>query len=262
MSLEQEANAINAALQEPPPEMEEAPVTVVDLTIGIDIDGEWCTSAEVRELTGEDEEHLASFEKKKDLLYAEYMTEVLKLAVVSIGQHSLKDGTATINRLPLADRDTLYLGVVKATYGDTRELRINCPHCDVSNDILLELDEDFPIKRPDFDAKSGLEVKGKKSTYRLRLPNGFDMIELQGKSETPAEFNTRVLANCAIFEEGKEPKDRLVWAKKLSLADRKTLIDALLSTELGPDLREVDAHCAACEKQIPLVLDWVSLLFS
>ena len=189
------------------------------------------------------------------------MTEVLKLAVVSIGTHAVNGDVSLLNKLPLADRDTLYLGVVRATYGDTRELRLSCPHCSVSNDVLLELDEDFPIKKPDFDPRNGLEVKGRKVMYRLRFPNGSDMIEVQGKAENTAEFNTRVLANCALFDEGKEPKDRLAWAKRLSIADRKTLIDALLSIELGPDLKEVETQCAACEKQIPLALDWVSLLF-
>jgi len=261
MSTDSQVSQINAALEEPPPEMGEAPQTVVELTIGIEIDDDWVTTAIVRELTGEDEEHLASFENKKDLLYAEYMSEVLKLAVVSIGDFVVSKSPSIIHKLTLADRDTLYLGIVKATYGESRELRSACPSCGESNDILLSLDEDFPIRKPSFDPRVGLEVKTHKATYHLRLPTGEDMVSVQKKTNNVAEFNTHVLANCVMFE-GKAPKDRIAWAKKLNVGERKKLIDTLLGVEVGPDMKEVNAQCAACEKDIPLVFDWVSLLLS
>lgn len=258
-SLEAQANQVNAALEDPPPEMGAAPQPVVDLTIGIEVAGEWATTAIVRELTGEDEEHLAAFESKKDLLYAEYMSEVLKLAVVSIGDTLVKKNPSIIQQLTLADRDTLYLGIVKATYGSTRELRTSCPACKADNDILISLEEDFPIKKPDFVPQEGIEVTTHKSSYRLRLPTGDDMINVQKATNSVAEFNTHVLANCVIFD-GKPPKDKIAWAKKLNVGERKKLIDTLLSIEVGPDMKGVNAQCAACKEEIPLVFDWVSLL--
>lgn len=259
MSTAETAQQINAAMEEPAPYMGDAPNTEVTLPVGVALDDDWVTLAEVRELTGEDEEYLASVEKKDDLLYAEYMTEVLKRAVVRLGDHDIASAPSILGRLALADRDTLYLGIMKATYGDTREIRLMCPHCEVSNDVLLSLEEDFPIKQPDFDPKEGLTVKSRNKTYRLRLPNGDDMVEVQKNTNNTAEFNTRVLANCALFD-GSAPKDRLAWAKKLNVADRRKLIDTLLEIQVGPDLKEVNAQCAECGKDIPLMLDWVSLL--
>ena len=54
---------------------------------------------------------------------------------------------------------------------------------------------------------------------------------------------------------------RKKWAKALSLADRRTIVKAVLGDQPGPRLEEVNAPCAYCSKEISMVLDWVSLLF-
>ena len=58
---------------------------------------------------------------------------------------------------------------------------------------------------------------------------------------------------------GKE--EREAWAKKLGVADRKNIIKALTSAQPGPRMGEVETQCAHCEKELTVVLDWVSLLF-
>lgn len=259
MSLTETAAQVNAVLEDEAPAMQDPPLLTVDLAVGVETVNGWTTTAEVRELTGEDEERLASFEQKKDILYVEYMTEVLRLAVTSVGSIAIADDPSILGKLSIADRDTLFLGIVKATYGNTREIKVACPSCSESNDVLLELDVDFPIIRPTFDPRVGLEVTTKKATYNLRLPNGDDMTRVESDELSVAAFNTLILANCAMFDKS-PPKDRVAWAKKLNVGERKQLIDALLNIKLGPDLREVDTHCASCKEKLPLLLDWVSLL--
>ena len=266
MSEEKDASTINDAINDPIPAMPDSGSNVVKLLRGVyhkSSEAEkWLTTAEVRELTGADEERLAVISKKKDLLYSDYMTEILKLAVVKVGDVSVSEHPAVIDSLIFADRDVLYLGIIRATYGRERALTYVCQKCETPNDLYIDLVDDFPIKEADFDLQKGLKVKTSKGELTLRLPSGGDVSQIQKKSDSDAELNTLMLAKCVVWPEGKAPEDTVAWARNLNISDRRKLVNALLDVEVGPKLGEVDTHCAACGEESPLALDWVSLLFS
>lgn len=266
MSEQKNADLINDAISDPVPSMAEQGNNEVRLLRGVlhkHSEGEvWLDTAEVRELTGSDEEHLAVLSKKKDLLYSEYMTEILKLAVTKIGDVDVAAMPAIIDSLIFADRDMLYLGIIRATYGREKLLNYRCSSCGVNNDLHLDLVDDFPVKKPSFDIRKGLEVETSKSTYTVRLPAGSDVSSIQKKTDNDAELNTLMLAKCVVWPEGEAPKDPVAWARGLNVGDRRKLINAILDIEVGPKLGEVDTQCAACGEDTPLALDWVSLLFS
>ena len=249
------------------PEMQPGLETEIELLRGLGEKHEdgtetWHTLAQIKELTGDDEEALANLETKKDISYTEYMNVLLSRAVTHIGGLEVVKYPGIMNKLILADRDMLFLGVVRATYGLTRDLRVRCPHCEESNDVQINLDEDFPIKQPTFDLRDTLKVSTHKGVFQLRLPNGEDTVEAQKGAKTDAEINSVMLSRCAVFEEGEEPGDRLQWAKSLNAGVRRQLINALLDVQVGPNMEGVDAQCASCGKDMPLLLDWVRLLLS
>lgn len=266
MSEQAEAARINEAISDPVPTMPDAPSTTVELLRGLyesnDDGGVWHTEAEIRELNGEDEEYLASIESKKGLMYSEYMSALLSRAVIRIGTIEVKNSTKVIDKLILGDRDLLYLGIVKATYGDTRLIKMTCGKCGAMNDVDLELDKDFPITYPDFDTREGIVVETSKGVITLRLPNGEDTVAVQKDSKTDAELNTLMLSRCAVWPEGEAPSNAAKWARSLNLADRKKLVNALLAVEIGPKMEEVETQCASCGESMPILLDWVSLLLS
>lgn len=260
------ADTINEAATEPIPYMQRPLSNQIELLRGLQetVDGTtmWHSVATVKELTGSDEEYLASIESKDGLTYTEYMSAILERAVVSIGDLSIKDIKGVVNKLILPDRDMLFLGVLRSTYGTEREIRAMCAKCGAMNDIVIDLDDDFPIKRPDFDIKQPIEVTVGTVTYKLRPPNGEDTIEAQKLSKTDAELNTVMLSRCAVFEDN-APSDTLEWARNLNVNTRRKLINSLLDLdELGPSLEGVDTHCADCGTAMPILLDWVSLLLS
>lgn len=267
MSTAADADLINQAGTDPVPSMSVPLSTEVQLLRGIGEtleDGKevWHDTAYIRELNGGDEEALAALESKKGLTYTEYMNALLERSVSSIGDLNVATTPAVLNKLVLADRDMLFLGIVRATYGSERELRARCQACGEWNDIVIDLNDDFPIKQPDFDIRKPIEVplsKGR-SVY-LRLPNGFDSIEAQKDAKTDAQLNTNMLARCAVFPDG-EPEDRLEWARNLNVADRKKMVLALLDIEIGPSLEAVETQCDSCGADLPISLDWVSLLLS
>lgn len=263
MVTQSDALAVNAAISDPVPKIKDAPVTNVKLFQGIfdTATKTWETNAVVNELTGEDEEALAALDSDDDILYAEYMSILLKRSVESIGNIKVKDHPELIDQLIIGDRDTLFLATVRATYGEHREYVMNCPHCKQSNDILIELSE-FPIKEMKKSVDEDLTVELRNgTTQRFRLVSGSDSQYVSKKAKTIPEQNTILIARCALFDEGQEPSDRFAWAKKLGVKDRTNIIDALLEAQPGPEIKEVEVHCAHCEKPFPVALNWASLLF-
>jgi hypothetical protein len=250
-----QASTINDAMSDPAPKMTVAPSPFVTLIVGVG--GK--VNAQVRELNGEDEEFLATYENRPGVTYGDYLTAVLGRSVVSLGNEPVN--TDMLEDMINGDRDILFLETMKATYGTERTINVVCPHCGQKNDVVLDLNEDFPVKYPDFPVNVPLEVKGKNGTYKFSLPTGKITNRAASTTKTDAEANTVIIAECAVFEET-APADRVAWAKGLNLADRRKIVEALLSVKLGPQLGAVDTHCAECEEVMPISLNWVSLLFS
>lgn len=252
-----QADALNAALQDDVPEIKPAPDTSVTLLRGVfnkELDT-WETTAVVRELTGYDEEALSS-STNQSMVYAEYMSFLLKRAVVSVGSSKIADNPSIIDELIIGDRDLLFLGVIKATYGETREYKVICNSCNESNDLFVTVDE-FPIKKSEFDLKEPITITLKSGkSFKFRLPNGTDSTTVAKKGKTTPEQNTIMLSRCVIgVDNGAD------WARSLSMSDRSEIISLLLDAQPGPQIGEVDARCAHCSTDMKVMLDWASLLF-
>ena len=253
----------NAAMGDPVPHINDAPNTVVSLLKGFyNIEtSEWETTAIVRELNGEDEEALASITSKKTLSYAEYMSTLLNRSVLKIGNIDIKEHPYVIDQLMIGDRDLLFVGTVKATYGRVRELEVTCSNCEATNFVSLNLDEDFAVTEPKESLHKPLEVVLKDgSTIKLNYPSGADSLYVAKKAKTTAEQNTLMLARCAVWDSN-PPHDTEKWAKSLNLGDRGKLVKALSTDPPGPKMEEVNTQCANCGEELLILMDWVSLLF-
>lgn len=263
MDMASEASALSEALAEPLPQIKDTPNTVVQLFKGI-FNTEtslWETTALVRELTGEDEEALAGLDIK--LIYPEYMSFLLKRAVVSIGAINVAANPDVIDHLIVGDRDSLFIGIVNATYGTTREYQMTCRSCNESNEITVNTGT-FKNRDVKHDPKELLKAQLKDgSTISLRIPTGADSIYASKKAKTAPEQNTLLIEKCVVWEQSdvRAPANPLLWAKQLSMADRTTLISVLTANQPGPEIEEVNAHCAYCGEPFTMYLDWVSLLF-
>lgn len=263
MSTQSDAEFVNAASQDPVPEPHASQDCTVQLLRGIkeDVEGGdavWHTLALVRELTGRDEEELEKVGSRKGIKYSEYAEEVLKRAVVSIGDLEVSKLPASLGKLIVADRDMLFLAVLKATYGDIKMLRTTCLACNTKNDVEVDLNEDFEIEVPDFDLKEPLKIETNKGTFTVRMPNSDDLKAAQKDDLTLAEVNSVILSRVLVFDT--EPVNRMEYVRNLNSSVRKTLIDTLLDIKAGPNLEGVDTQCANCGEELPLMLDWVSLL--
>lgn len=249
------ADAINAASQDPIPKISPSPDTAVTLLHGLDGEDK---DAVVRELTGADEEFLAGLESKTGLSYPEYLSALLKRAVVRVGSFDISKYPDLVDDLIIADRDILFLAIVKATYGQEKKFRITCPHCKEIGDISIDIDEQFKHEGSYEEAieslvctlRNGAEVV-------LRIPTGADTRYVTKRGKSVPEQNTLMIARCAQIE----VPDKESWARNLNVGDRNTLRDALLNVKIGPKAGEVNDPCPYCGEIISLPLDWVSLLF-
>lgn len=263
--MEQQAKTLDSMFADPAPEIRQPVSVLVELHQGIqDTETlEWHSIAEVRELNGADEEYLASLETKPTTTYVDYMSAMLKRTVVNIGGISVAARPDVIDQLIVGDRETLFLAIVKCTYGYEREYEVVCPKCEGKNDVVINLDEDFPIQIPDIDLHEHIKVKLKGGQeVSLRLPNGGDSSYVAKHATTVAAQNTLMLARCLIPStsvlQGKTPEE---WAKSLNIADRSKLIKAILSIKVGPNIGEVNVQCSHCGTNMPLNMTWMSLLF-
>ena len=264
VSLAAQANDINEAIRDDPPEVGEAAPTTVSLLRGI-IDpesGEWQQTATVREMTGEDEEELARLSTIDDISYADYTSALLRRSVVSVGTQTLKDNPDVLDNLIIGDRDLLFLGVVKATYGNIRDFTVTCGHCTKINEVQVNLDDAFPVT----SAKSSLTeprvVIFKDGTeVKIKYLTGKDAQIIAEASDNPAQQNTAIVSRAVVWDDDRSEMVKNQWSKGLSLADRKLVIDTVLNDQPGPTLEEVEAPCGHCDEKITMLLDWASLLF-
>jgi hypothetical protein len=263
MSLEEDANNLNEALKERVPEIADPESGTIELMRGL-VDpstGDWQSIAEVRELTGADEEYLARIESKKDTTYADYMSALLKRATLSIGTIDISSAPNALDNLIIGDRDALFLGIIKCTYGPERTFMATCNSCNKKNDVTINIDEDFKYEKPSIDLRKPIPVELRDgSTVNLRLPTGADTSYIASKATSPAHQATLMLARCSVWEESERPSNLEEWARNLSLVNRNTLVTAITGLSVGPKIGEVNVQCAHCQENIRIMLDWISLL--
>lgn len=265
MSIQSEASSLNDAIKDPVPELRPSESLIVTLQRGLidPVSGIWQTEAEVREMTGEDEEYLSGIEAKGTISYSDYMVTLLKRTVIRVGKTSVTDNPSVLDNLSIGDRDILFLGVIRATYGSSKTFQATCPHCDKDNDVAINLDEDFPLQEPNVNLRVPVEITLRNGTVvRLRVPTTGDSSSIGKKSQTSSEQNTLMISRCAVWHDGEQPANVEKWAKALNVADRNKMVKAILDVEAGPKLEEVKVPCAHCDQEMIIRIDWISLLLS
>jgi hypothetical protein len=260
---EAEVQSFNEAIQERIPEIASPESNHVRLMRGLidPVSGDWQMDAEVRELTGSDEEYLARIESKQNVTYAEYMSALLRRATVSVGNIKIADNPTVLDNLIIGDRDALFLGIIKCTYGPERTFSTRCTHCEQKNDVTINIDEDFAYEKSSVDLHKPIPVTLKNGkVINLRLPTGADSAYVASTATNPANQTTLMIARCTVWGEGEKPLNVEEWARDLNVVDRNKLVKTLTDIVVGPQMGEVNVHCAHCQEPIKIMIDWISLL--
>lgn len=265
MSIQADAEALNSAIKEPVPELRQSESLIVSLQRGLmdPVSGIWQTEAEVREMTGEDEEYMSGIEAKGSISYSDYMLALLRRTVTRVGTVHVSHNQSVLDNISIGDRDILFLGVIRATYGRTKEFQATCPHCDKDNDVSIDLEEDFSVQEPSVNLREPIEITLRNgSKVKLRVPTTGDSSSIGKKAQSSSEQNTFMIARCSVWADGEQPQNPEKWAKSLNVADRNKMVKAVLDVKAGPKIEEVKVPCAHCDKEMIIRIDWISLLLS
>lgn len=219
----------------------------------IDTNGFLIKTAQVRELTGADEEVLAALQSTTRAL-----NTILQRGLVRLGDAA--PTAQDLDNLLAGDRDAILLGIRRVTFGETVTFNAVCSSCATPQEPEIHLLTDVPVKELD-DPKSestfAVNIKGKE--FILALPNGVTnkrLMELENASM--AELVTAILAGC-IMAIDDEPSMGVITARSLGIADREKLVAEIYDRAPGPRLGEVSKACEACGTEILLPLSLADL---
>jgi hypothetical protein len=227
---------LNKALTEAPkermPEIVSPSDTTVELPGGyVNAAGEVIRTAEVRELTGKDEEVISKTNNLGKAVLA-----ILQLGTVKIGNEAATE--KLLDELLIGDRDAILLGILKATFGNTVKIPVfadgeeKLVEVDINTDIKTKILTD-PVNDRVFI------VKGKNVDYTVKLPNGVVQREMINNAEkTPAELSTLVLEN-TLVRIGENPVYSKAQVQALSVVDRRKIIEEINKRAPGPQFEDV-----------------------
>jgi hypothetical protein len=213
--------------------------------------------AEVRELTGADEEVIA---KARNGGIGKFITTLLASGTVSVGNEQA--GASMLNNLLLGDRDMLLLEIRRATYGDEIVWDMySCPHCGEEFRLSVTLDE-IPIRRLDDPAARVFEVelrRGRKAFVRLPIGADQEAVLAIVDRATESEQNTLLISRCLISVVESNGNETAVtgnpdFARSLGIVDRQRILDAIEEKQPGPQYNEVKFTHDSCGKEVPLFI--------
>lgn len=253
------AALLTADRKDAPPQIPQAPHTHLQLEQGLLVDGEFVRDAEVRELSGKDEEALARC--------GEDFAKVLETLVVrgtrTIGSKFMTKDIA--DRLLIGDREALILAVRRATFGDYIDFEgLPCPHCGERSDVRFHLD-DVPVHHLEDPDQTEFAVPLRfGATAFVRLPNGADQMAVQAISrQSEATQNSLMLSRCINrieYPDGDVLKGSAELPQKMSMSDRFTLISYFVKAQPGPRFANCSFTHEVCDQEVELPLT-LAMLF-
>jgi 5,10-methenyltetrahydromethanopterin hydrogenase len=228
------------------------PDSVVELPGGLfdPFDGV-TTTAEIRELTGADEEVIARIgDPGKALL------TILERATVKVGDK--KADKETLDALLAGDREAILLAIRIATFGQEVKVGPVCPKCGEDQTFEIDLKKDVEMKTLD-DGDRTFTLTCKAGKVVVNLPTGGAQKALvNATNKNAAELDTILLKSCVESIDG-NPVVNIQQIKDLGLKDRRDLIKAITDRNPGPQLSEIKKTCKACDSEVSLPLTLADL---
>lgn len=205
---------------------------------------ELVTEVQVREITGNEEDMLAS----QQVPSAQKISQLLAGCVTRIGSVTDQGLIAgMVQDLTVGDRVFLIFAIRRVTLGDELPVREKCPECKVTTLFMVDLDKDLtsrpmpdPTKRVfDVMLPSGLAA-------RFRVSTGQDEANM-AKLVRRQQHKSDALSQSLLMrlEMLGDEKPTLKMVKSLGMRDRNFLRDQFQAVEGGVDTT-LELECPAC----------------
>jgi len=234
------------------------PETTVELPAGLydSFDETLLTTAEVRELTGADEEAIVKINEPGKALFA-----ILERGTVSVGDK--KATKAVLDSLLAGDREALLLAIRVATFGPDIDVEAVCSRCPEVQTFKINLTKDVEMKTLD-DRATGryFALNLKVGEVLVQLPTGETQNKLINSSnKNSAELDTILLTNC-VTDIGGKPVLSEASVRALGIKDRREILEEIAKRNPGPQLSEIKKACGNCGQEVDLPLTLAELFQS
>jgi hypothetical protein len=237
------------ALSAPEEQIEKATITapsdnVVNLPGGyVTPTGEVLKVAEVRELTGRDEEALGKSTPSRKF------ATILNRAVTTVG--GVKATESILDGLLAGDRDALLLGIYRVTFGSEAELPTFCEGCKEFKTVSINIDQDIPVKvLADPIADRTFTVRGKKNEFLVTLPTGVTQkLLIAADEKNSAELTTILLENTVLEINGQSVYSP-IQIQNLGILDRRLLVEEIAKRGPGPVFESSTVNCPDCDGEV------------
>lgn len=228
------------------------PDTDVELLGGLlDPDKGFISTAEIRELNGLDEEIISKITDPGKALLT-----ILERATVKIGDEPAN--REMLDALYAGDRELLLLAIRKATFGSDVKLGPGeCPSCNLEQVFEIDLSKDVPLKK--LEGEHNFILNCKVGEVVVALPTGSTQKAIvTSTNKTSAELDTILLKNCIESINGM-PVIGMDDVRKLSLKDRRDILQEITNRNPGPQLSQIKIPCQSCGTEVPLPLTLAEL---
>lgn len=241
-------------------QVDDTPVALEDPEITLPVDtefdlpggyispvGEISLDAEVRELTGRDEELIA-----KATTSVKAMDVVLSRGLVSVGGNAPDE--ILRNNLLAGDRDYILMRIYAATFGSDLELGRYCPTCQSDVTVHVDLIEDVPVKRLESPMERRFTLDCSVGPVDVELPTGHTQKAMMAAdNKNIAELATLLLENTVLSINGNSSLGK-ASVLDLSIRDRRKISDAIAERNPGPRMQDTVVPCPNCETELEVPL--------
>jgi hypothetical protein len=209
------------------------------------------TSAEVRELTGVDEEFISKINDPGKALLS-----ILERATVRIGEElATKE---LLDAMFAGDRELLLLAIRKVTFGT--EVTVGpgkCRECGEEQTFVIDLNKDVEVKKLEGDREFTVNCKVGKVVVTLPK-GGTQRAIVDSVNKTTAELDTILLKNAILSINGEDVINPEV-VRNLGMKDRRTILEEITNRNPGPQLSQIKKECTSCGSEVPLPLTLADL---
>lgn len=224
----------------------------------IDAEGNLHTDARIREINGSDEEAMARELRNPSVNIPKVVDLLLKRTVVAVGTIEPVP-PALLGTMLTGDRASLMLDVRVLTFGSDWEVPdFPCRLCGETFGTIVELDS-IPIKKLDNPMVQEIEIELRHGhTATLGLLTGDAQLEMVGDgNRTGPEEATIAIDRCLRKLDGMPVAGPA--AQKMSMADRRTVVNALAEAQPGPRMEEVMVTCTECGREANYTVSLIDL---
>jgi hypothetical protein len=252
--------AIQALTKPSVPLMPSLPADTVTLPGGLlDSDGVLHQEARIREINGADEEAMARELRNPTVNIPKVVDLILKRCVLSVGTHD-PIPIPVLTSMLSGDRAALMLAIRILTFGSDWEVPdFPCRLCNRTFGVVVELDKDISIKQMENPMVQEVEVSLRNGHLALvNLLTGDVQLEMVGDGNRTGPEEATICIDRSIRSLDGNPVMGHI-AQKMSMADRRKIIQAMTDAQPGPRMEEVMVTCSECGQEAAYQLNLVDL---